>query len=127
VIAGIGIDLVEIDRVARLLERHGRRGLTRLFTSREVEYCERHTRVASRYAARIAAKEAAYKALARAPGAASIGWTEIEVTMLGTGAPDLIWHGRAALAVAALGVQQVWLTLTHTDTAAAAVVVLESH
>ncbi|HWZ57341.1 MAG TPA: holo-ACP synthase [Gemmatimonadaceae bacterium] len=125
-IIGLGLDLVEISRVKGLLQRHGSRALTRFFTAREAAYADTHTRPERHFAARIAAKEAAYKALAPGgPEARGIGWTEIEVVSSDGVGPTLLFHGRAARVAAVLGVGSCLLTLTHTDTTAAAVVVLQ--
>jgi holo-[acyl-carrier protein] synthase len=125
VIVGLGLDLVEIARVKRLLQRHGSRALARFFTATEAAYADTHTRPEGHFAARIAAKEAAYKALSGAPGARAIGWTDIEVVAKDGGSPTLELHGRAAAAASALGVKSSLLTLTHTHTTAAAVVILQ--
>jgi holo-[acyl-carrier protein] synthase len=123
VIVGLGLDLVEIARVERLLERHGSRALARLFTPAEIApYADRHAR---HLAGRVAAKEAAYKALSGAPGARAIGWTEIEVVPRDGASPVLAFHGRASRAASWLGVSSCLLTLTHTATTAAAVVILQ--
>ena len=125
-IVGLGIDLVEIGRVSRLVEAKGDRALRRLFTEREITYCARRGWPASSFAARVAAKEAAYKALAGNGLARAIGWREMEVANGADGRPVLVLHGRAAQRAAELDVGRVWLTLTHTSTAAAACVILES-
>jgi holo-[acyl-carrier protein] synthase len=126
VIVGLGLDLVEIARVKRLLQRHGSRALARFFTASEAAYADSHTRPESHFAARIAAKEAAYKALSGGgPEARAIGWTEIEVVGGDGSSPTLLFHGRAARAARALGVTSCLLTLTHTHTTAAAVVILQ--
>jgi holo-[acyl-carrier protein] synthase len=62
-ILGTGIDIIEIDRVARSIERFGDRFLHRIFTSGEIAYCSRKKNAAESYAARFAAKEAGAKAL----------------------------------------------------------------
>jgi holo-[acyl-carrier protein] synthase len=125
VIIGLGLDLVAVVRVDRLLNRHGTRALARFFTPSEAAYAQTHTSPARHFAVRIAAKEAAYKALSGAPGARAIGWTEIEVVSRPGASPALVFHGRAKRAAEALGVESCLLTLTHTDTTAAAVVVLQ--
>jgi holo-[acyl-carrier protein] synthase len=125
-IIGLGIDLVEIGRVSRLMESKGDRALRRLFTEREIAYCSQRGWPASSFAARVAAKEAAYKALAGNGLARAIGWREMEVTNGEDGRPSLLLHGRAAERAAELHVHRLWLTLTHTSTAAAACVILES-
>ena len=124
-IAGIGIDLVDIARVERLLNSKGERALARLFTADEVAYALARPLPAQHLAARLAAKEAAFKALAGNTLARSIGWREIEV-IRGEERPSLAFHGRAAERVAELGVTNVWVSLTHSATTAGATVVLEA-
>ena len=124
-IAGIGIDLVDIARVDKLLDAKGDRALRRLFTADELEYALGRVRPAQHLAARLAAKEAAFKALAGNTLARGIGWREIEVVR-GDHYPTLKFHGRAAERSAELGVTSVWISLTHSATTAGAVVVLES-
>lgn len=125
-IVGLGVDIVEIARVERLLERHPGRAVTRLFTDREVAYVGDRACPAPHYAARLAAKEAAYKALAGDATARGIAWREIEVVSGPDGVPALSLHGLAARRAAQLQVRRCWVSLTHTDKTAAAVVILES-
>lgn len=124
-IVGLGMDLVEIARVARLVERHGDRALRRLFTEDERRYAARRADPARHYAARFAAKEAAYKALAADAEARAIGWCDVEVVPAPDGRPTLRLHGTAAAAAARLGATRAWVSLTHDERSAAAVVVLE--
>ena len=124
-IVGFGMDLVDVARVQALVARHGARARSRLFTAVEVAYAERRPVPARHYAARFAAKEAAFKALAGSPLARRVGWQDIEVVNDADGRPTLRFHGHAADRAAELGVHRAWVTLTHTDTSAAATVVLE--
>ena len=124
-IAGVGIDLVDIARVQRLLDGKGTRALERLFTNGEVAYATGRARPAMHLAARLAAKEAAFKALAGSDEARLIGWREVEVVSHRGGPPTLAFHGRAAVRAGELGVGRTHLSLTHTDDTAGAVVVLE--
>jgi holo-[acyl-carrier protein] synthase len=125
-IVGTGIDLVEIDRVARSIERYGRRFLERVYTSAEIAYCERKRHnAAESYAGRFAAKEAGAKALGTGMGF-GVTWREIEVGREPAGRPLLLLHGRAAEIAAAMGVQRSSLSITHTGTEAMAMVILES-
>jgi holo-[acyl-carrier protein] synthase len=127
VIVGIGLDLVELERVRDLVARRGDRALARLFTPGEAEYAALAADPVPRLAARLAAKEAAYKALSGNDLARGIGWRELEVVSLGAGrAPDLRLHGAAARRAVELGVTRAWLTLTHERATAAAMVVLEA-
>ena len=125
-IVGIGMDLVDIERVELLIADRGERATTKLFTEREAAYAMGRAHPARHFAARFAAKEAAYKALAGNELARGIGWREIEVLRDDTsGQPGLALHGRAAERAAELGVTRVHLTLTHSHSTAAAVVILE--
>jgi len=124
-IAGLGIDLVEIARVERMLAGTGSRMLVRLFTQEEILYANARARPAMHLAARIAAKEAAFKALAGSDEARLIGWREVEVIPREGRSPTLAFHGRADARARELEVQRVWLSITHSDEAASAVVVLE--
>ena len=124
-IAGIGIDLVDIARVERMLEKKGSRVLERLFTAEEVHYAMARSRPAMHLAARLAAKEAAFKALAGSDDARLIGWREVEVVARRGHPPTLVLTGRADTRARELSIQHLWLSLTHTDSAAAATVVLE--
>jgi holo-[acyl-carrier protein] synthase len=123
---GIGIDLVEVARIERMIGEKGERALRRLFTEREVEYASRRPHPAQHFAARFAAKEAAYKALSGEDATArAVGWRDTEVVPTADGRPTLLFHGAAAERAARIAVRRVLVTLTHTDTVAAAMVVLE--
>lgn len=124
-IVGSGIDMVDIDRVARSIERYGRRFLERVYTAQEIAYCERKRRnAAESYAARFAAKEAGAKALGTGMGF-GVTWREIEVGREPAGRPLLLLHGRAAELAQAMGVRRSSLSITHTDAQAMAMVILE--
>ena len=124
-IVGVGVDLVDVARMRRLLDGKGERVLERLFTSGERDYAATHPEPARQLAARAAAKEAGFKALAGNDLARAIGWRELEVVSRHHQAPVLLLHGRAAERASELGVVRVHLSLTHTDTTAAAFVIAE--
>jgi holo-[acyl-carrier protein] synthase len=123
-IVGSGIDLTEIGRVQKTVERYGARFLDRVFTAGEQEYCLGKRRSAESLAARFAAKEAAAKALGTGISR-GVNWLEIEVVREPGGRPVLRFHGRAAEFAAHLGVSRAALSLTHTAELAMASVVLE--
>jgi holo-[acyl-carrier protein] synthase len=125
-IVGLGFDLVAISRVEAMLTRKEQRALDRLFTPHEQEYAMARARPAMHLAARLAAKEAAFKALTGSDEAKLIGWKEAEVRRGSEGPPVLHFTGRAEARAAVLGVRTVFLTLSHTDEIAGAVVILES-
>ncbi|MCS7221948.1 MAG: holo-ACP synthase [Anaerolineae bacterium] len=114
----VGIDIVELDRIASAVARWGDRFLRRIYTSAELAYCGR--RVAS-LAARWAAKEAVSKALGC--GWLEVGWTEIEIERSPTGQPRVHLHGRAQAHARRLGLTEWALSLSHSRDHAVAIVV----
>jgi holo-[acyl-carrier protein] synthase len=124
-VVGVGIDLVEVERIRRLLERHGERFKERTFTAAEAAYCDRCADPAIHYAARFAAKEAAAKALGTG-FAEGVSWVDVEVGREDSGCPVLRLHGGAEVRALALGVARLHVSLTHTKEQAMAQVVLES-
>ncbi len=123
-IVGLGIDLVEVERMRALVERHGARARSKLFTPLELAHADRRSDPIPALAARFAAKEAAFKALAGTPEARRIGWRDMEVVNDPDGRPTLRFHGPAAERARAMGVATALVTLTHTHLAAAATVIL---
>ena len=122
---GVGVDLVEVSRVAAIIADKGARVFERLLTPEERAYCESRPDPATHVAVRLAAKEAVYKALQGTALARGIGWREIEITRAPDGRPDVRLNGTAAGRARELGVGRVLLSLSHTHQAAIAVVVLE--
>ena len=114
----VGVDLVEIRRIAALVEQHGERFTGRVFTPGEVADCGGR---AESLAARWAAKEAVAKALGTGIGA--VGWQEIEVMRGESGCPAVILHGRAATLAVDRGLTRWALSLTHDGGLALAFVV----
>ncbi|QQR69518.1 MAG: holo-ACP synthase [Alphaproteobacteria bacterium] len=94
-ILGIGTDLVDIDRIERMLERYGPRFAQRLFTAHERQRAQANARPAAIYAKRFAAKEAVVKALGTG-FRQGISWQDIEVVEDDLGKPLLRLHGKAA-------------------------------
>jgi holo-[acyl-carrier protein] synthase len=124
-ILGVGTDLIEIARIQQSIARFGERFLARVFTPREIEYCQRKKNGAESFAARFAAKEAGAKALGTGISH-GVNWLELEVTREPTGRPMLQLSGRAAERARWLGVTRVSLSLTHSRDTALAVVIMES-
>ena len=124
-ILGIGVDIVEIDRMRHMLDTSGERLISRIFTEGETQYAQARAEPAMHFAARAAAKEAAYKALSGNQLARAVGWREIEVCLRDDGAPYLVLHGRARDRAVEMGVGRALISLTHSKSAAVAVVVLE--
>lgn len=124
-VLGIGVDLVEVERVRRMLADKGMHVFDRLLTPAEAAYCQGKLDPAESVAVRLAAKEAVYKALQGSAAARGIGWREIEVVRAPDGHPDIALTGLAAERAAELGARRVWLSLSHTHQAAIATAVIE--
>jgi holo-[acyl-carrier protein] synthase len=116
-----GVDIIEIERVARAIERHGPRFYARFFTEREVTESRRQ---AAALAARFAAKEAVAKALGTGIGA--VRWTEIEIVSGAQRQPELRLHGAAARLAGELGLAEWTVSLSHTHQHAVAFAVAAS-
>jgi len=125
-VIGVGIDLVDLDRIARMLSDKGEHAMARLFTPEERVYLGTRPDPTGNAAARIAAKEAVYKAMQSLPGARAIGWREIEVTRDPEGRPAIRLHGLAERLAREVGGVIVRVSLTHSATAAGAVAVVSS-
>lgn len=124
-IVGLGLDLVQIERLREFLERRGERALQRLFTTGERAYCERRraTRFSS-YAGRFAVKEAVMKLLGTG-WARGVRWVDIEVQRAPGRAPEVVLHGATARIAQSKGIARIHVTITHDAGLAAAVAVAE--
>ena len=113
---GIGVDLVDVERVHGILSRHDT-FVQRVFTPGEIGYCERQANPAECYAARWAAREACRKALG---GIRGMRWHEVYVERSPSGAPHMALEGASRERAEALGVSEVFIALTHERRMAAA-------
>jgi holo-[acyl-carrier protein] synthase len=125
-VIGIGLDLVETQRVARLLERYGERFVRKLMDPAEAAALpEDASERALRLALAVAAKEAASKALGTG-WSRGVRWRDLEVCRQPSGRPTLVFHGQAGEIAKKLGVARTALSLTHTGAEAIAQVILEN-
>ncbi len=108
-IVGLGVDLAEVSRVRRLLDRYGESFHRRCFTDREWDYAHRYADPSARLAGRVAGKEAVMKSLGT--GWRRLRWTEIEIT--GGGMPRVNLSGKAADRAKMLGVTEVKVSITY--------------
>jgi len=124
-ITGLGVDIVEIDRMRTALARHPRMK-ERIFSAEERAYCDKRNKPEIHYAMRFAAKEAVLKALGRG-FSGGIRFTDVEVTRDERGRPTPRLSGRAAEVAAEAGVVEMHLSLsfTHANAVASAVAVTE--
>jgi len=117
---GIGVDLIEVERVQALLDRYPARFLARVYTAQEAADCRGQ---AASLAARWAGKEAVSKALGT--GWDGLEWTEIEIVRTPQGQPTVALHGAARAQAERLGLQQWAISLSHTAAYAVAFVVAQ--
>jgi len=119
-VIGIGTDLVEIERFRAVLDRTP--GIKdRTFTETEQAYADQRHDPAERYAVRWAAKEAVMKAMG--VGLGEVAMIDIEVVRAENGAPSIVLRESAAVRASELGVTEIKVTLTHTETLAQAIAV----
>lgn len=114
----VGIDIIEIERIASVLNRFGERFLKRVFTPAERE---RYGQRPSELAARFAAKEATMKALGT--GIRGVRWRDIETLPNRRGKPILVLHDTARRRAELLGLSHWTVSLTHSRTEAMAIVI----
>src|SRR5215470_8343310 len=118
-IVSIGVDIVEISRVAERVSDPESRFRKRVFTQNEIDYCESRFSKSASYAVRFAAKEAAMKALGTG-WADGVGWQEIEIVNDAAGAPFLNISGRALERFKAIGAKRAFVSLSHSKDSAIA-------
>lgn len=111
-VKGLGVDLVEVRRMRRAVERWKERFLARVFTQAELEYCLKRRDPIPHLAARFAAKEACLKALGTGLRM-GVSWRELEVRREPGQAPIMVLSGRSKAIGLARGASQVLLSLTH--------------
>src|SRR3972149_6672968 len=115
-IVSVGVDLAEVERIRKALEdpRIGQRFRDRVFTDKEIAYCEKKRRGKyESYAGRFAAKEAVMKALGRGWGAKG-RWLDIEVARARSGKPEIVLYDKTAKLAEDMGIRRWALSITHT-------------
>ena len=115
----VGIDIIEIERIKKALERH-KAFKQKLYTEKEIEYCEAQKNSLLHYAARFCAKEAVMKALGTG-WAQGVSWTQIEILNYPSGEPYVNLYDTSSEIV---GERKVIISLSHSKSVASAVAVL---
>jgi holo-[acyl-carrier protein] synthase len=123
-IAGIGTDIVAIERFQRFIDANNNALLERVFKEGELSACSARKNSAACYAARFAAKEAFLKALGTGL-ADGLSWQDMEVVKDQHGKPDLLLSGRALELFRARKLGKLFLSLSHDGGSAIAMVILE--
>jgi len=122
-IYGIGIDLVEIQRIEQALKRWGERFERRVFSDQEIAYCRKHVRAPIHYAGRFAAKEAFIKSIG---GLQGLTMRDIEILNDNAGKPAFSLNTAVDRMLKERGIRHVALSVTHTNQYASALVIMEA-
>jgi holo-[acyl-carrier protein] synthase len=123
-IAGVGIDIIEVGRIEASYGRFGERFINRILLAEEIHYCLSHKAPGPFLAARFAAKEAISKAFGTGIGA-QLGWHDMEIRRKQSGEPFVVLHGKGKKLLEERNARAVFISLSHTQNHAAAVAVLE--
>ena len=123
---GLGCDVIEVERVRGVLDRHGDRFLQRVFSEEERAYCFSHKHPNLHLAARFAAKEAVSKAFTTGIGA-ELGWRSVSIYHGSRNEPLVRLDEKGQALLAQVGATHVFVSLSHTVTVAMAVAALVRH
>ena len=123
-IKGIGVDIIKVKRIEEMIKAHGKVFLSRVFTPTETNYCQRFKRPEERFAGRFAAKEAVLKALGTG-WRGGISWQDVEVLETPSGPPEVHLAGAAEKEARKLGIQKVYLSISHSQDYALAFAIAE--
>lgn len=124
-IAGVGVDTVDIERVVRIVNKYGERFLSRVFTEREIEYAlSAKVKIHERLAGRFAVKEAVMKALGTGKSG-GILWKDVETLRGPRGEPRVKLHGKAREYAERAGIKTVHASITHDGKMAVGFVIME--
>ena len=123
-ILGVGIDIIEVARIASSYEKFGERFVNRILHADEIAYCLSHKNPAPFLAARFAAKEAVSKGFGTGIGA-QLGWQDMEIRRKKSGQPFVVLHGKGKKLFKSRRAKRLLISLSHTANYAAATAVLE--
>ncbi len=111
-VLGIGTDIIECVRIAKMIEKHGEIFLNRVYTRNEISYCSCRKSSNQHYAGRWAAKEAVLKTLGTG-WAHGIQWTDVEVVNEIGGRPRIELAGQARIISQQLGIREILISISH--------------
>ena len=120
---GVGVDIIEVKRIEKLITNSNRFKL-RVYTEKEIEYCEARKNSTQNYAARFAAKEAFLKAIGTG-WRKGVAFREIEVVNDEIGKPEIVLHGKTRIIAEEKPIKSIQVSLSHVKELAVAVVVVE--
>lgn len=111
-IIGIGTDIIEVLRIAQMIERHGELFINRVYTPDEIRYCQSRKMATQHFAGRWAAKEAILKAIGTG-WRRGISWRDVEVLSAQGGQPTVALHDGALDVAQRLGIEEVLISISH--------------
>ena len=118
-ILGIGTDIIEVPRIGKMIEQHGELFLRRVYTEREIRYCQGRKHAFEHFAGRWAAKEAILKAIGTG-WARGICWTDMEIRRDAMSGPKVLVRGGARDAAIQRGIGDILISISHCRTYATA-------
>jgi len=121
-VLGIGTDITECLRIAKMIERHAELFINRVYTPREIHYCQKRKQSTEHFTGRWAAKEAVLKALGTG-WRRGIAWRDIEVLNEPDGRPVVYVHGGVKKVVEQLGITRLQVSISHCRTYAIALAI----
>lgn len=121
-VLGIGTDIVECLRIAQMIDRHGELFISRVYTPREITYCQSRKQATQHFAGRWAAKEAVLKALGTG-WRRGISWRDVEIESFDSGKPRCTLHGGALEVAQRLGAREMLVSISHCRSHATALAV----
>ncbi|HEX9975428.1 MAG TPA: holo-ACP synthase, partial [bacterium] len=124
-IFGIGIDIIEVARIQKQIDTESNSFVKKIFTEKEIEYCETKIKnKAQNYAVRFAAKEAFFKALGTGWRDGFL-WKDVEIDNDELGKPNILLSGKSKLFIQKNNILKIHVSLSHIKEIAVAVVILE--
>jgi len=121
-VIGIGTDITECLRIAKMIERHAESVVNRVYTPREIHYCQTRKQSTEHFTGRWAAKEAVLKALGTG-WRRGIGWRDVEILNEADGRPVVYVHGGVKHVVEQLGITRLQVSISHCRTHAIALAI----
>jgi holo-[acyl-carrier protein] synthase len=109
-IKGLGVDIVKINRISRLINKWGDKFLNRVFTEKEIAYCQNKIRTLEHFSVRFAAKEAFIKMLGTGKG---LSWLNIEIRNNAEGKPEIKISGKALVLSRNMGIKKIHISMSH--------------
>lgn len=122
-IIGTGIDIVQNNRIEELINKYGDRFLKKIYTAKEIEYCQSKNNFVASFAARFAAKEAVLKALGT--GMRNNSWHEIEILNDELGKPEVLLNNKTARRAEKIKVRSIFISISHEKKYSIAQIIME--